>query len=96
MWRRIETDPPENYQDCLVSDGKSWPVCAVAQVFDGVAWVYPREATVADGYSPEWWMPLPRLPQRSEERCETDFSRWRFLRWLWPRPRPTPDPGGGR
>jgi hypothetical protein len=66
MWRRIDEDPPDNYQDCLVSDGRSWPVCAISQVFDGVAWVYPRPELVEAGYLPLWWMPLPRLPQRSD------------------------------
>ena len=66
MWRRIDEDPPEHQQDCLVSDGKSWPVCAIADVFDGVAWLYPRPDLVEAGYLPLWWMPLPRLPQRSD------------------------------
>lgn len=66
MWRRIDTDPPEHHQDCLVSDGKSWPMCAVALTFDGVAWVFPRPDLIAEGYLPEWWMPIPRLPQRSD------------------------------
>jgi hypothetical protein len=66
MWRRIDEDPPEHQQDCLVSDGKSWPVCAISDVFDGVAWWYPRPELVEAGYLPLWWMPLPRLPQRSD------------------------------
>jgi hypothetical protein len=66
MWRRIDEDPPEHQQDCLVSDGKSWPVCAISDVFDGVAWLYPRPELVEAGYLPLWWMPLPRLPQRSD------------------------------
>ena len=66
MWRRIDEDPPDNYPDCLVSDGRSWPVCAISQVFDGVAWVYPRPELVEAGFVPLWWMPLPRLPQRSD------------------------------
>jgi hypothetical protein len=96
MWRRIDEDPPEHQQDCLVSDGKSWPVCAISDVFDGVAWHYPRPELVEAGYLPLWWMPLPRLPQRSEERCETDFLRRRFLLWWYFRRRPTPAPGGAR
>ena len=66
MWRLIETDPPDHQQDCFVSDGKSWPVCAISDVFDGVAWLYPRPELVEEGYSPKWWMPVPRLPQRSD------------------------------
>ena len=66
MWRRIDEDPPDHQQDCLVSDGKSWPVCAISDVFDGVAWHYPRPDLVPAGYLPLWWMPVPRLPQRSD------------------------------
>jgi hypothetical protein len=66
MWRRIDKDPPEHQQDCLVSDGKSWPVCAISDVFDGVKWIYPRPELVEAEYLPLWWMLLPRLPQRSD------------------------------
>ena len=66
MWRRIDEHLPEHYQDCLVSDGKSWPVCAISNVFDTVTWIYPRPELVEAGYTPEWWMPMPRLPQRSD------------------------------
>ena len=66
MWKRIDEDPPEHQQDCLVSDGKSWPVCAISNAFDGVKWIYPRPELVEAGYLPLWWMPLPRLPQRSD------------------------------
>jgi hypothetical protein len=93
MWRRIDEDPPEHQQDCLVSDGKSWPVCAIADVFDGVAWLYPRPELVEAGYLPLWWMPLPRLPN-GVQRCETDFSKQRFLLWLYFRGRFTPAPSG--
>ena len=66
MWKRIDEHLPEHYQDCLVSDGKSWPVCAISNVFDTVTWIYPRPELVEAGYTPEWWMPMPRLPQRSD------------------------------
>lgn len=66
MWRVIADQPPVNHQDCLVSDGKSLPVCAVAMVFDRVTWSYLRPKEVEAGYSPKWWMPMPRLPQRSD------------------------------
>ena len=66
MWKRIDEHLPEHYQNCLVSDGKSWPVCAISNVFDTVTWIYPRPELVEAGYTPEWWMPMPRLPQRSD------------------------------
>ena len=66
MWKRIDEHLPEHYQNCLVSDGRSWPVCAISNVFDTVTWIYPRPELVEAGYTPEWWMPMPRLPQRSD------------------------------